>query len=468
MLLTPFSEVDRRRWLGYKGQALKDSLLSIVYSGVYNGKLDNRFVCARFGTFRQRNINLNLKTFINAKQSAIAEWQRALVLGDSEKIFQEEFEKGAEADPDILRHHIHRIAVALNPSRKEQVERQLAEGHAGKRMLAICDFSQIPYTFDLVVFLFVANRARMDQGCDKLDIVFVAHASDPVPQNNPPEMRLEEYYRMLIDNIGWQGTRLLETVGSVMCFDNRELFQRFFEKARQTHDIYPSYYYPSNPVYRTSTEYEEAYFLINLYEHAEPEDVMCLKVPDAELQIAKKWIRKYVYPAVPVTLTLRQFDHLAHKNTNLDIWSDVANRFLSKDIVFIVVPEFYRAFDAPELTGDNIVYCDEAVLSLPFRAALYELSAFNIFGNNGSGALALLSTKMDYIWFDTGGLMSARSEELKRREGLVPGERFRNASERQRVVWGDFGTDEAEQEIKIMLELLSNDGSLSPKWYSTV
>lgn len=196
---------------------------------------------------------VDLEKWLRDKQGSIDRARAAAVLGDSEAVFAAERAKGPDADPEVLHEHFHRIAMAIHPNRADQVRRQLADGLGGGRMLAVCDFAQIPFTFDMLVFLFVADKARREAGLDKLDVAFVAQASDPGIDDPPAYQDLARNFRTLVHNLGMEGTRLIPSIGSVLFFDNRRSFQDFFAATRENYAVYPSYYHPPNPVYRMST-----------------------------------------------------------------------------------------------------------------------------------------------------------------------------------------------------------------------
>ena len=94
--------------------------------------------------------------------------ENAAKIKDDSAALHEEFLKGERGDSVKIQELLDRISEVIAPGGRGAVKAHLKEGIAGKRMLLICDFISIPYTFNILVFLFVANAQRIAKNCEWL------------------------------------------------------------------------------------------------------------------------------------------------------------------------------------------------------------------------------------------------------------------------------------------------------------
>lgn len=412
---------------------------------------------------------MDLVTLLEMKVEAIRQSMGDAFLGDADKLLLEEVSKGVTADFVEIERLAKNVVAALFSSRLAQVDAHFAEGLAGRRALCVIDFATVPYSFNVLVNLFVADKFRQDQGCSILDVAFIAHAGDPGISGQPhhSEESLKRRFRTLANNLGIGAARLLPSVGSVLFFDNRTLFSRFLESTRADYRVFPEYYSARYPLSRISHDEADSFCFIHLTKSAQPAEVLSLAPPQDEVDLARRWLCSKVYPAVPVTLTLRKMSFESGRNSDLAAWSRILSRIIDHRIMFVVVPDYYDAFSDEAIQADNIVYCPEATLTVPFRAAIYSASSFNIFGNNGPLSIGYLSQSINYLIFlGTTDLGSSAASEIETGEGLVFGGQFWGAAEFQRLVWETRDEDAIVAAISKMIDDLDRAGRLVPAWYS--
>ena len=143
------------------------------------------------------------------------------------------------------------------------------------------------------------------------------------------------------------------------------------------------------------------------------------------VSLARKWIKKNIYPKIPITITIREWDSWAvERNSKIEEWQKLIDYFADDSrYLFIIMRDYYKLYDIDDpLIGDNIIYCNEATLSNSFRGAIYQESTLNLFVSNGPVATAITNIHTNYIFFSicSDGRGSKR-ETLKNVLGLYYG-----------------------------------------------
>jgi hypothetical protein len=410
---------------------------------------------------------MDLQTLIRLKTEAFRGLGTQTLL-EADQAIHQEIAKGADADSGVIERALHTVFATMCPDRRGQIDRQFAEGLAGRRVLCVIDFAAIPYSFNILTMLMIANKYRVELGADVLDVALVAHASDPgiFRQDRHTGTSLEDTFRTLANNLGIGAARLMPKIGSILFFDNRTLFANFLDATRQNYQVFPQYYDIRHPVARTSPRRADVYSFVNLSNGSEADDVLQVTVPQEELAIARRWMKRNVYPAVPVTVTFRNFGFEPFKNSDVAEWSRILSSVRDKRVKFVLVPDYYDAFNELAIQGDHVVCCDEATLTVPFRAAIYSAAAFNIFETNGTWAIGYLSRTINYLTFMR--LLEKGSSSIERyrvNDGLDHGGQLWGAGEFQRIVWNSESTDAMASAIDRMIGDLDAAGRLVPDWY---
>lgn len=396
-----------------------------------------------------------VKTFQSANQQ---------ILEHAQSRIEAELAKGPEADFSELQGELNDVLAYLFPHRHAQIERHLSEGTAGKRILAVYDFIGMPYSFNFLVFLFIAERYRNDIGADKIDVALIAHDSDPGVMFDDIYGDIQKRYRTLIQNVIFPSLELLQSVGGVQFFDNRQLFNNYLDATSESHTLFPPYYSKEAPNYNFGAGQPYTFSFINLIGDS-PDRDLTLDPPGEMVEIAQKWLKQNCDGRIPVTITLRSASYEHGKNTNIRNLGEAINTLDYPDICFIVVPDYYRVFEE-ETELENATYCHEAALSLAFRAALYRAASFNIFQNNGPACIGYLSRTIRYLFFEISveSETSATLEHLETNVGLRPGDQFYGAGKWQRTIWEPLNIDSFSREVAKMVEELREANLLAPDW----
>ena len=359
-----------------------------------------------------------------------------------------------------------RVHAGLEAGFPGRVRAQFGEGWSGRRLLAICDFMALPISWDILVFLFIADNRRRALGLDRLDVAFVSHAGDPgvlPPEHMNPDLLANA--RDYIHNLGQEAARLLPSVGSVLYFDNRRQFYDFHARSAKDYAWFPETWTPARPSL-TRPDQPALFSYIHFTRDADPAEALCLTPRPLYVDMARQWLRNYAYPRIPVTLTLREYMVQTRKNSDIPEWQRVIDSYRDSDLVFIVLPDFTRAYEPPALHGPNVVHFTDPVVSLSLRAALYQESSLNLFVNNGPAALCWLTRHIPYCIFKiVSDDRSATVPDLERICGLKPGDQYWGAGEFQRLVWADDTYEAIRPEVDALLEGLAAAGRLRPAWY---
>jgi hypothetical protein len=315
--------------------------------------------------------------------------------------------------------------------------------------------------------LIAAEIERRKYNLEKIDVVFVAHASDPSP------VRLSyvtpENYRQFIYNLAIEQVRLLEYMGSLFVFDNRNEFIDFYTHHSKHYRVYPSDYRIDLPV-ESFPQRAFAHQWTNIAPFLKQDpSLLCITPPKDQVVLVRKWMLKYCFPKIPITITLREWDDWAdERNSKIGEWQKLTKHYEADErFIFIIIRDYYKLYDVTDpLEGKNIVYCNEAAISNSFRAALYQEVTLNLFVSNGSGIYSVANSKAKYIFFSIHSSgRGATREALRDLLGLYYNESFQGASEFQKVVWERDVFEVLKRETDRMLKIIEAKLGLLPSFY---
>jgi len=348
---------------------------------------------------------------------------------------------------------------------RQRIKQQRQEDYRKRRILAIYDFIDLPFSIDICTFIINAELERRRKGCEKIDVAFVCHESDPGPPRHPYVN--ENNFRHYLYNLGLEITRLFDSVGSIYVFDNRRLFMDFFAKFKRQYFIFPPDYKSSLPIEMRSDRPAVHEWINSADAAAADPSLLCLRAPQEQVAVVRKWILKHVYPKVPITITLREWDWWQPKrNSNIPEWQKLIDYYHDSEMGFIVLRDYYKLYEAPVLSGRNVIYYNEPVTSLSLRAALYQECTLNLLVSHGCETLVAFNGSSHYITFKFAMEDTSSSLEAKRLHlGLRPGDDFQGATKYQKLVWETDGFETMRFHLDKMLETLTANGVLVPGYY---
>ncbi len=343
--------------------------------------------------------------------------------------------------------------------------KQLNYDYKGKRVLAIYDFADSPYTADIVFFILNAEIERRKYNLEKVDIIFVSNDKYPC---NPIYQNIDNPTQLLY-NFAIEFTRLFDFIGSVTLLDNRNLANDVIKAVKRNYLLFPKDYSTKFPFERLIDLKLATYYVTNYIQYIKVDSTLnCLHPPKDQVRLARKWLKKYAYPQIPITITLRETQKVQPpRNSNIKAWQELIDSYKHKPYIFIVLRDYYATYDSIPIKGDNVIYCEEALLSLSFRTALYQLSTLNLFVPTGPSVVCLVSNKINYIEFKviTNDPCAVDYSHYKTYYGFEKGDNWYNATKYQKFIWEDDNFDVLKRETDKMLTILEEDGRLYPECY---
>lgn len=242
---------------------------------------------------------------------------------------------------------------------------EIAKEMATTTLTAVYDLSVSPPTYEFLSFLHEAERARVDGGYDRLNIVF-----QPGPDGGfradhlPPSKSVRE---MMLWKICVPAARMLPSACDVSVLKRR---------APVAGEVFPPEWAVGNPV-----------------AHYGPSYCKGLKPILAASDAAMAYVERK-YPGRFVAITLRNAKHWPSRNSNMDAWLRVSRYLERHGLTAVFIPDEDGA--APD--GAYHV-CPEAFFDLDVRAALYEQAELCLGVSNGPTVLmAVLNSR--FLIFD--------------------------------------------------------------------
>ncbi len=266
---------------------------------------------------------------------------------------------------------------------------QLEMKKKGLRVLnAVYDLGVSPPTYDFISFMVEAERHRVKNNFDVIDLSF-----QPGPMHGfradelPPDVTTR---RGMLQRVCLGIARLLPSVRNI------EVLQ---ERRTVTGHIFPAEWKEDAPMSHYGTMY---------LRDAEP----MLQASE----YARKWAKRdYPY----ATITIRQANHWPQRNSNLLAWFEAAVWLKAQGIEPIFIPDAEN-----ELLTQGFQQSREAAYDVDLRAALYEGAEINLGVANGPMFL-LPFLKAKYLIFNicVDGVHSS-SKEFLLAHGLTKGDGF--------------------------------------------
>ncbi len=327
-------------------------------------------------------------------------------------------------------------ALLLRSPLDLKVGQHFVRAAGGRRMLAVCDFACISISYDILSFLALADRKRQEAECEWLDIAFVIHHADPFTSPHSPTNPITgENYRSFAHNLALDAAKLLPAAGNVLFFNDRPAFTDYWRRARRAQRVFPTDYDPRRPNFETA-DGSPFYGLVHLRKtdgsfHAP------LAVPLIDCELAQAWIAKRApTQSRIITITLRETSLAPGRNSDLAAWQALVDSYRDANLTFVALQYYSRLYRGHTLKGPNVISCPEAVLSLSFRAALYQSACLNMMVGNGPATLCYLNPRARYIVTCIGANARSNIEsELFLLHGLRPGDQLTADDPSRRLVW---------------------------------
>ncbi|TMI82270.1 MAG: hypothetical protein E6H04_05070 [Bacillati bacterium ANGP1] len=153
-----------------------------------------------------------------------------------------------------------------------------------------------------------------------------------------------------------------------------------------------------------------------------------------------------------ISVTLRDYDFMTARNSNLGAWTAFARRLDPEKFVPVFVLDTARTLDPLPANLEGFEVFREPSWNVGLRMALYELSYLNLGVNNGPLFLAAMNERARLLIFKIiTSTVPQTTEEFMRQEGFQIGAQLPFATPFQRLVWEDDTLEVIEREFKAMV-----------------
>jgi len=315
-------------------------------------------------------------------------------------------------------------------------------------LYAFYDLGIAPVTFDFLWFLVGAELERERRGLASVHAVIVPGLRDGLRKEDPElERSLDAATRRArITTVLVPACAFLPSLSGVTVASSRAEADRLVTLAVGA--VFPARYEPALPRYPGPQEPLRA-------GRDGRTQVAVLRATPADLRAVEAWLAARGCKPPVVTITLRGYNYVSARNSNIAAWATFARRLCGTRFSVVIVPDTEQCFSGipPEMHGLPIF--PEAAVALGLRMALYERAYLNLGVNNGPMGLCWLNARTRYITFkilsDAAPQTSAEYMEFL---GFESGRSLPFATEWQRWVWAEDELPVIEKAFEDMVSRL--------------
>ena len=325
-------------------------------------------------------------------------------------------------------------------------------------LYAFYDLQVAPVTFDASWFAVAADHRRKQLGLSHIHFIII-------PGNFHGFREERAQYEASIDT-ATRSWRLHHVVLPLLtltpCFSgysmlpSRHMVNSYLQCDTGGQAIYPEHYEPGLPVSHHPSE-----LLQPDTTHISGPILGTLQSPVQGLRYLKRWTDSRLQSRRLITITLRNYEFMKERNSNLSAWVDFARR-LDQNLylpVFILDTEGTLDQLSKELEGFEIFR--EASWNVPLRMSLYETSYLNLGVNNGPMFMCALNKHTRLLIFK---LITASvpqsTEQLIASLGFEIGGQLPFGTSFQKLVWEDDTLPVIEQAFQTMVAAIEKETNL--------
>jgi hypothetical protein len=323
---------------------------------------------------------------------------------------------------------------------------------ASDTLYAFYDLGVAPISFDFLWFLAGAELERQRRGMNGVHTIIVPgpraglrKESLELENNIVPEAR-----RTRVNTILLPACALLPSVSGVTVASSRAQAEGLVKLA--VGNVFPERYEPAFPRYPGPQGPLRA-------AREEGARVGVLRATPADLAAVDNWLSAHgCNVSRIVTITLRSYNYVPARNSNIAAWVGLARRLNRKGLSVVFVPDTAQWFNDRIAEHQDFPVFGEAAVVLGFRMALYQRAHLNLGVNNGPMGLCWLNDQTRYITFKMlSDAAPQTTPEYMRFLGFEIGKSLPFATELQQWVWEDDKPEVIERAATAMLERLELD-----------
>mgnify|MGYP007063368520 FL=1 len=303
-------------------------------------------------------------------------------------------------------------------------------------MRVFYDLTKASISFDIVHFLAMADTNRRMQGFDGLHFILIA-----------PSDFGDERIHWRIGNIIMPVLPMLPACKKITICSEREQVREIL--TTDTSPVYPENYRVDDP---PSSGCEMYRLMLPAYLGAETSSI---SAPELALKYADDWISANSGGRKVISFTVRALDGRKEKNSNLDIWFQLAHELEADGYFPVFLKDHEDNYANPAYEG--FASFPQAVANVQLRTGFYERCYLNLFSPNGPSELCWVNGGVRYILF---GMINCRSEgEVERphvlgEHGFRFGDQLPFARPYHKWVWEPDSLDLMRAETYQMLDAI--------------
>ena len=318
----------------------------------------------------------------------------------------------------------------------------------GRSLTLFYDLSVSPVTYDICWALAGAERLRRLRGLDSVHVVFVAGPHGGLREERPdyeavvtPDARRRRLHEILIPLVG-----LLPSSNGFSYCSSR--VQATFLRIIVGNNVYPERYWPALPIRHWPND------LLEAARRREKIPLPLRSTPVAS-QAISRWLKVSAAERPIVTITLREYDYMPARNSNVEAWLGFGRDLARQGVVVVVVPDTEQALSKSSEPGDELVWMPQVALDVDLRMALYECAWLNMMVNTGPHLLCMFNETCHYLMFKilTEGVPQTTAEFM-RDLGFEIDQSPPFSTAYQRWIWGDDNEPLIRREFERMREVL--------------
>ncbi|TPV61965.1 hypothetical protein FJ444_01465 [Aestuariibacter sp. GS-14] len=303
-------------------------------------------------------------------------------------------------------------------------------------LTVIYDMRVAPPTFDFLVFLVKCRLVANERKLARLKVIIAPGDNNGFRANidffSVSEMNFRVTHLLL------PLVKLVDPTADLHLVGNRAEARKLFQSAEF---CYPENHNFVNPVAK------HHYFELFRFMDADIEHRIVEPSEICRRQLIEWLSTRDVVRDKLVTITLRESDAHTGRNSQVEIWREVASRLVNSGYDVVVVRDTAKALIP--LDWDGVVECPLAAVDVEMRAALYDLSWLNLAISSGPLALCLLMKQCRYILFGmyNASCTSNTYEHLERIGFAKDCDQIKGGGDGQFICWNDVTAENVLSEI---------------------
>ena len=320
--------------------------------------------------------------------------------------------------------------------------------YRGRRQLdvlyAFYDLQVSPATFDIVVFLVLAELARREEGLRYLHVVIVPGTNEGFrPDAFTPYDTASKSWRLR--NVLVPCCWLIPSCMNVtVCVSRREAKSLRASLAKW---VFPEGYAVGSP--------KPYYSWIHVADAVQNKGAQIPSIepsPTAQGYV-RDWIRCRCGGRKVVTITLRECAYEQERNSNLKDWAAFACSLDKTVYCPVIIRDIDAVFEPVSSEMEGMLLFPEAVWNIELRAALCQLSYLNLSVASGPFVLSMMNQNARGLLFKIlVPSCGATSEKHLRAIGMEPGSQPLGLTSLQRWVWEDDRLEAIQAAFKEMCD----------------